>query len=302
MTSTLERTATAETANSIASTTAADTCSPATFVRSGYAPVNGLDLYYEIHGAQSGETAPLVLIHGALSATGTSFGAVLPTLAQDRQVISLEMQAHGHTADADRPLTMVQLAEDTAAALWYLGIEKADVFGYSMGSAVALQLGIARPELVRKLVLAAVSYRVDGVHPGLLDGIQQLQPEHLAGTPWQEEYVRIAPRPEDFPVLVSRVKEMDGSLEDLPAEAIRSLQAPALVIVGDSDIVTPEHAVEIFRLLGGGVVGDMVGMPASQLAILPGAAHSTLMTHADLLLAMVPRFLDAPLKDETERA
>ncbi|MGE5718367.1 MAG: alpha/beta fold hydrolase, partial [Nocardioidaceae bacterium] len=136
-------------------------------VRSGYAPVNGLRMYYEVHGTG----APLVLLHGAFSAIGTSFQKLLPELARSRQVIALEMQAHGHTADIDRPLSLEQMADDTVAALEYLGIEQADFFGYSMGAGIALHVVIRHPDVVRKLVLASVTYQLSGVHPGLMDGL-----------------------------------------------------------------------------------------------------------------------------------
>jgi pimeloyl-ACP methyl ester carboxylesterase len=261
--------------------------------QTGYAPVNGLQMYYEIYG--SGR--PLVLLHGALSAIGTSFGKLLPTLAETRQVIAIEQQAHGHTADIDRPLTIEQMAEDIAALLAHLGIAQADFFGYSMGAGIALQVAIKHPDLVRKLVLAAVSYNNEGFHPGLMAGMENLQPEHLAGSPFQEEYAGIAPNPEDWPRLIAKVKQMNRQVPDLSAEAIRSIKAPTLIIIGDSDIIRPEHAVEMFRLLGGGVPGDNVGLPNSQLAVLPGTTHVTLVHRADLLLSIIPPFLDAPLPE-----
>src|ERR671910_2424595 len=174
-------------------------------VRTGYAPVNGLDMYYEVHG----EGRPLVLLHGAFSAIGTSFGNVLPELSRSRQVIGFDMQAHGRTADIDRPLSMQQMADDTVAALQKLGIEDADFFGFSMGAGIALQIAIRRPEVVRKLVLASVTYRLDGVHPGLMEGLGEMKPEMMHGSPWHEEYVRIAPRPEDFATLFAKKTEMD---------------------------------------------------------------------------------------------
>ena len=158
-----------------------------------YASVNGLNMYYEIHGTGR----PLVLLHGAFSAIGTSFGNVLPELAKTRQVIAFEMQAHGHTADIDRPLSMEQMADDTAAALQQLGIENADIFGYSLGAGIALQVALRHPEVVRKLVLASVTYNKSGLHPGLMEGLENMRPEDMAGSPWYEEYTRIAPNPED---------------------------------------------------------------------------------------------------------
>lgn len=259
--------------------------------KGGYASVNGLNMYYEIHGTGK----PLVLLHGALSAIGTSFGRLLPTLAQTRQVIAIEQQAHGRTADIDRPLTIGQMAEDTAALLSHIGIEHTDFFGYSMGAGIALQIAIKHPDLVRKLVLAAVTYNNEGFHPGLIAGMESLQPEHLAGSPFQEEYARTAPKPEDWPQLIAKVKHMNRHIPDLSAETIRSIKAPTLLIIGDSDIIRPEHAVELFRLLGGGVSGDAVGLPHSQLAVLPGTTHVTLIERADWLLSMITAFLDAPM-------
>jgi pimeloyl-ACP methyl ester carboxylesterase len=260
--------------------------------RSGYAPVNGLEMYYEVHGAGR----PLVLLHGAFSAIGTSFQHLLPDLAKTRQVIAFEMQAHGRTADIDRPLTLELMADDTAAALQYLGIERADIFGYSTGAAIALHVAIRHPDVVRKLVLASVTYNLSGVHPGLMEGLGEMTPEMMFGSPWHEEYMRIAPRPEDFSVLFDKKTQMDREIQDVPAETIRAIEAPTLLIIGDSDLVRPEHAVEMFRLLGGGVFGDTpAGLPKSQLAILPGTSHVTLVERADLLLTIIPSFLDAPM-------
>ena len=258
-----------------------------TLSKSGYLPVNGLDMYYEIHGTGQ----PLVLLHGAFSAIGTSFGAVLPGLAETRQVIGLEMQAHGRTADIDRPLSLEQMADDTAAALQHLGIERADIFGYSMGAAVALHTAIRHPQVVRKLVLASVTYNMAGVHPGIMDGLGEMSPEMMVGSPWHDEYLRIAPDPGHFAAFFAKKNQMDRNIKDMPAETIAAIKAPVLIIIGDSDLVRPEHAVEMFRLLGGGVFGDMSPMPASQLAILPGTTHVSLASRAELLLAIIRPFL-----------
>jgi pimeloyl-ACP methyl ester carboxylesterase len=262
--------------------------------QTGYGSVNGLTMYYEIHG--SGR--PLVLLHGALSAIRTSFGKFLPGLATTRRVIAVEQQAHGRTADVvDRPLTFAQMAKDTAALLRQLKIEKADLFGWSNGAGVATQLAIEHPDLVRKLVLASPAYSRDGFHPGVLEGIESLQPENLAGSPFQEEYARIAPNPQDWPTLIAKTKQQDREFEGWTPEAIQSIKAPTLVIVGDSDVVRPEHAVEMFRLLGGGVAGDLAGLPRARLAVLPGTTHVTLVDRADWLISMVGEFLDAPMPE-----
>ena len=213
-------------------------------------------------------------------------------------MIAFELQGHGRTADIDRPMTLEGMADDVAAALQALGIPQTDVFGYSMGSDVALQLVIRYPDVVRKLVLASASYTLSGVHPGLLDGLAEMNPEVMFGSPWHEEYMRIAPRPEDFNRFFAKKAEMDRQFQDIPAEAIRAIKAPTLIIIGDSDLIRPEHAVEMFRLLGGGVFGDTpTGLPNSQLAVLPGTSHVTLVDRADWLVSMIDAFLDAPVKE-----
>jgi pimeloyl-ACP methyl ester carboxylesterase len=256
-----------------------------------YAPVNGIDLYYEEHGTGSGR--PLVLVHGALSAIGTSFGAVLPHLAKTRRVIAVELRAHGHTADVDRPLTVEGFAADVVALLDHLGVDSADVFGWSMGAAVALRLGTEHAARVGRLVLASVSYHDGGLHPGLLDGIQDLEPEHLHGSEFHDEYLRTAPDPAGWPTLVAKIKRLDGDLPQWTAEQVGAVTAPTMIVLADSDIVRPEHAVQMFRLLGGGVAGDLTGLPQSRLAILPGTTHTTVPHRAEWLAPMIDEFLDA---------
>ena len=254
---------------------------------SGYAEVHGLKMYYEIHGTGQ----PLVLLHGGLSAIGTSFGKVLPALARGRQVIAIEQQAHGHTADIDRPLSYRHMANDTVTLLSHIGIERADFFGYSIGAGIALEIVIEHPSRVRKLVLATPIFTAEGFHPGVLAGMEALQPEHLAGSPFQEEYASIAPNPQDWPQLIARIKQLNREFVDWSPEAIASIKAPTLLIAGDSDIVRPEHVVELFRLLGG-VPGDNAGLPQSRLAVLPGTTHITLVDRADWLVSMIKEFLD----------
>src|ERR687883_825892 len=265
--------------------------------RGNYAEVNGLNMYYEIHG--TGE--PLVVLHGAYM-TIDSMGEVVPALAETRQVIAVELQGHGRTADIDRPLTYEQMADDIAALLRHLVIEKADVFGYSMGGGVAFQVAIRHPEVVRKLVVASASYTSDGMHPELLEMIPTLTPEAFAGSPIEEAYLRTAPNPDDFPTLVAKLKRLDMEPFAWPPEDIRGIAAPTLLIIGDSDAIRLEHAVELFRLLGGGVMGDLTGLPKSQLAVLPGTAHfvppgSGVLDRADWLQSMIVPLLDAPVPE-----
>jgi pimeloyl-ACP methyl ester carboxylesterase len=265
---------------------------PVADVKSGYAPINGLNMYYEIHGDANPGT-PLVLLHGGMSATCTSFGMLLPGLAKNRRVISIEQQAHGRTADIDRPLRIPLMAGDTAAMLRYLNVEQADVLGYSVGAAIALQVAIDHPEMVRKLVFISLYYNESGAQPGQNEGMGDLKPEHLHGTPFYDEYMSIAPRPDDFPVLLERVKEMNANVQDWPAEALRGIKSHVLTIIADADIVQAEHAVEMFRLFGGGAP-DYTGAPRSQLAVIPGANHITVVHRAELLVPMIESFLGSP--------
>ena len=268
--------------------------------QTGYAPVNGLQMYYERHGSAAGEHPPLVLLHGAFSNIETDFGKVLPTLAKSRQVIGVEQQAHGRTADIDRPLSYEQMADDTAALLRHLGVDQTDLFGYSFGSAVALQVAVRHPALVRKLVLTGgTGYDPAGYYGSESTVGGSLTPEQLtaalAGTPWQEAYARIAPNPDDWPTLVAKKLDLDRSWRGWSPETIRAVQAPALLVIGDADIVRPEHTVEMFRLFGGGVPGDLAGLPPSRLAVLPGTTHVTLVDRAEWLTSMITEFLDAPM-------
>lgn len=259
-----------------------------------YAAINRLSMYYEIHGTGR----PLVLLHGALTTIEGSFGRVLPSLAATRQVIAVEQQGHGRTADIDRPLTYEGMGRDTAELLRHLGVENADVFGYSMGAAIALEVAVRHPDLVRRLVLASPAYTREGLYPEMFEGIETLTPEAFAGTPLLEEYTRTAPNPEDWPVLIEKVKQLDREFQGWTADEIQSIRAPTLIIIGDSDIVRPEHAVEIFQLLGGGGAGDLTGLPRSRLAVLPGTTHITLIDRTDWLLAMIGEFLDAPVPED----
>jgi pimeloyl-ACP methyl ester carboxylesterase len=268
--------------------------------RGDYAEVNGLRMYYEVHG----NGMPLVLLHGAYM-TIDAMGEILPGLAETRQVIAVELQGHGRTADVNRELSYETMADDVAALTEHLGIEEADVFGFSMGGGVALQVAIRHPGVVRKLVVASASYASDHMHAELLEMIPSITPEAFAGSPIEETYLRIAPNPEDFPTLVAKLKRLDMEPFAWAPEDIRGISAPTLLIVGDSDVIHLEHAVEMFRLLGGGVMGDLSGLPKSQLAVLPGTTHfippgSAVLDRADWLLSIIPQFLDAPVPEEEE--
>jgi pimeloyl-ACP methyl ester carboxylesterase len=260
-----------------------------------HAEVNGLKMYYEVHGSG----LPLVVLHGAFMTIG-AMGALVPALAEARRVVAVELQGHGHTADVDRPLSYEQLADDVAALLRHLDIEQADVFGYSMGGGTAFQLAMRHPELVRKLIVASASSTSDGVYPEVWSGIEQITPELFEGTPWKEEYDRVAPNPDAFPTLVEKMKHLDSQPFAWPPEEIRAIAAPTMIVIGDSDGTTPEHAVELFRLRGGGVFGDLAGLPSARLTVLPGTTHVGLIHRADWLAPMIGEFLDAPMLEGEE--
>ena len=261
--------------------------------QTGYAPVNGLNMYYEIHG----EGHPLVVLHGSFM-TVSLMGQIVPDLARTRRVIAVEFQGHGHTADIDRPITYEHLADDTAELLGYLNIARADVHGYSLGGGVAVQLAIRHPDRVRKLVVVSASYSSEGLHPDVLAGIEHITPELFDGTPWRETYDRTSPYPEAFATLVAKLKQLDATPFDWSVDASK-ITAPILVVIGDSDGTRPEHAVEMFRLRGGGVFGDIAGLPAdAQLAVLPGTTHLGMLERVAWLVPMVSSFLDAPLSTE----
>jgi len=246
-----------------------------------YAFVNGLKMYYEVRGPQRG--TPIVFLHGAFSNIESDFGKILPTIAKTRQVIALEQQGHGRTADIDRPLTYEQMADDVAELLRQLRITKADFVGYSMGGGVAMYYA------------GGASYDPDGYYPELLDGEKKMTPDAFVGTPWLKTYMRIAPNKGDWPKLVEKIKVLDLNWRGLSEDQVRSIKVPTMLIIGDADVVRPEHVVKMFRLLGGGVPGDLVALPRSRLAVLPGTTHVTLIGRTNWLLSMIPEFLDAPV-------
>jgi pimeloyl-ACP methyl ester carboxylesterase len=263
--------------------------------RGDYAEVNGLRMYYETLGTGR----PLVVLHGAYM-TVDAMGGLVTNFAENRRVIAVELQGHGRTADvADRPITYEGMADDVAAMLRHLGIDEVDAFGCSMGGGVALQLAIRHPGSVRRLVVVSASYTSDGMQPELHEMIPSITPEMFAGSPMEAAYRELAPNPEDFPVLVEKLKRLDMTPFDWGAENVRGIGAPTMIVVGDSDAVSLEHAVEMFRLLGGGAMGDLSGLPDSQLVVLPGTAHfippgSGVLDRAGWLVPMIGRFLDAP--------
>src|SRR5215211_1139492 len=236
-------------------------------------------MYYEIHGAGR----PLILLHGGVGAIEV-FGEVLPLLAEGRQVIAVDLQAHGRTADIDRPLSFELMADDIAALIRYLEIEKADLMGYSLGGGVALQAAIWHPEVMRKLVVVSTPFRRDGWYPEILAGMGQMGPE--AAEPMKQT---------DWPVLLTKLGRLLGQDYDWSKD-VAAMEAPAMIVVGDADSVRTAHALEFFELLGGGKADggwDGSGMSNARLAILPATTHYDISFSPTLASTVTP-FLDAP--------
>lgn len=257
---------------------------------SGFASVNGLDMYYEIHG--SGGT-PLLVLHGGLFNIDLQFGEVLPGLAEDRQVIATDFQGHGRTGDIDRPLTSAFLASDVEGLLDFLELPRVDMFGFSVGGAVALHLAIKRPDLVRKLVVSSASFHPDGDRPESATAVPEMTVDMIAGSPMETDYLAKAPNPDDLQLLLDKLGTFDEGFPGWPEADIRAIAAPTLITVGDCDMVKLEHAVRFLQLRGGDVNGDFVGVPESQLAVFPGTTHFFGMARTNIVLEVVTTFLDA---------
>ena len=248
--------------------------------------VHGMQMYYEV----SGQGDPLVVLHGAYMNI-LSMGAIIPKLATTHRVYALEFQGHGRTNDVDRPITYANLADDVAAFMDAVGLAKADVFGYSMGGQAGLQLAIRHPGKVNRLVAASVAYDLRGWQPEFQAAIPQMTVEMIVAMPFAQDYRKLAPDPNGFPELARKLI----ALEKEPMaweDDVKKIKAPVLIIAGDADVATLEHTVAMFRLLGGGVMGDMgQPLPPSRLAILPATSHTAVITQTDLLHAFIEPFL-----------
>jgi pimeloyl-ACP methyl ester carboxylesterase len=259
-----------------------------------YADVNGVRVYYE----ENGSGQPLILLHGGLG-SGDMYAPILPLLAAGRRVITVDLQAHGRTADVDRPLRYETLGDDVAGLIGHLGLAQADVMGYSFGAATALRTAIQHPGLVRRLVVVSFPFRRDGWYPESLAGMDAMGSSlaaMLMQSPVYELYSRVAPRVDDFPVLLDKTGELLRQDYDWSAE-IGQITAPVMLVFADADAVRPAHIVEFYALLGGGLRDaswDGSARPVSRLAVLPGHTHYDVFASADLPAAVMP-FLDAPL-------
>lgn len=255
----------------------------------GYAPVNGLKMYYEIHG--SGE--PVVMLHGAfMSITGWSDW--INELSKTRKVIAVEMQGHGRTADIKRDMSFENLADDVAGLLDYLKIPNADIVGYSLGGGVAMQCAIRHPDKVRKVISISAVFRYDGWVKEGRDALPNITADVFKGSPIEAEYKRLSPTPNEFPEFVKHVISSATRPYDFGADRFRATKAPMFFIHGDADGVRLDHIAEMYRLKGGGEIhGDMMPRAASRLAIIPDTTHVTLMNRMSLIVPMVNDFLDA---------
>lgn len=274
------------------------TVSTTEMTRGEYVNVNGLTMYYEIHGIGK----PLVLLHGGLGTIGM-FAQLLPSLAETRQVIAVELEGHGHTALLDRPLSFEQMADDVAALIQHLGLENADIFGYSLGSGVALQTAIRHPNTVRKLVIVSAPCKSDGWYPEVRAGMRSINAKVAktwVGSPMHQAYVSVAPKPEGWTTLVTKTGQLIGQDYDW-SEGVSKFKMPVMIVVGDADAIRPEHTMEFFELLGGGKKDagwDGSGMSNARLAVLPGTTHYNIIS-SPMLPSVVTSFLDAPMPDVT---
>lgn len=258
------------------------------------AAVEGGEIRYQVIGELTLGKTPVLVLHGAFM----SADAVKPLtdLLPGRPLIVVDQRGHGRTGDLVGPITYETLADAAAAVLADAGVGQADVVGYSMGAGAALQLALRHPEWVKHLVLASVSFNEAGNLPGFTRMMDSITPEIFAGTPMKAEFERLSPNPDAFPSVVNKIRVMDKG-QDWPAEQIRALTSPTFIIVGDHDIVRPEHAVELYRLRGGGDTARasrplLTEAPPARLAILPGASHIDVFGAPELLAAMILPFLD----------
>jgi pimeloyl-ACP methyl ester carboxylesterase len=255
----------------------------------GYAPVNGLNMYYEVHG--HGE--PVVLLHGAFMTITNNWTGWIGELSKTRKVIAIEMQGHGRTADIPRDMTSGILADDVAALLKFLKIPRTDLIGYSMGGAVAMQCAIRHPDNVRKVVVISSMLRRDGVVKEGQDALATLTADAFKGSSIEAEYKKLNPAPGDFQKFVNHLLAQDAKGNDIGADQLKASTAPMFFIHGDSDGMRLEHVAEMFRLKGGEIHGDIKPLPPSRLAILPATTHVTLMQRMPIIVPMVNDFLDA---------
>jgi pimeloyl-ACP methyl ester carboxylesterase len=268
-----------------------------TISRSGHLPINGLKVYYEVYGQLGkSKTPPVLLIPGAFLSTA-SMKSWATAFAPTRAVIVFDQQGHGRTADTARKMSYEQFGDDAAALLRALKVERADVMGYSQGGGVALQLALRHPTLVNKLVSLSATYRQDGWYPVVIKSIQGLNAKAFAGTPIEAAFKKHTPDPKAFEAYVEKMKVLNSNDQTITDAQMRAISAKTMVIVGDADGVTLEHAVAMFKLRGGGdqdaaATGTLTKVPAARLVVLPATSHIAMSGAAKILEPMVTSFLD----------
>ena len=254
---------------------------------SGYAPVNGIKVYYEVYG----EGRPLVLLHGAFMTIDLNWGQLIPELSKTRKVIAIELQGHGHTPYSDRKLSHATLASDVEGVMDYLKIDSADVAGYSFGGSVAYQFAIQSPKRLRKLVIISSTYKSSGWLPSVTNALKGLKVEFFANTPLHTAYDAVAPDKTKWTKFMEQMIAFAGVPFDFGDSNISKISAPVLIISGDNDGLDKIELIKTYKLLGGGVAADMGRMPASQLAIVPGQSHVSLMMQTTTILTYLNNFL-----------
>jgi pimeloyl-ACP methyl ester carboxylesterase len=257
----------------------------------GYAEVNELKMYYEVYG----NGKPIVLLHGSFMSIPLNWSHIIPLLvAKDRKVIVMEMQGHGRTRDIARELSYEGMADDVSGLLKHLKIDSADIVGYSMGGGVAFQFAVRHPGQLRRLVVLSGAYAHDGWWPDVEASFATFTPDMFVGTPIQKQYDSLGNDPAHFPEFVKKVIAIDLKPYDWSKD-VKKIKAPIFMAIGDADGVRYEHALELFRVKGGGKMGDLHGLPQSRLAIIPGTTHIGMMQRTDWLIPMITDFLDDDL-------
>lgn len=254
---------------------------------SGYAPVNGIKVYYEVYG----EGRPMVLLHGAFMTIDGNWSELIPELSKTRKVIAIELQGHGHTQYSDRTLSHAALASDVAGVMDYLKIDSADVVGYSMGGSVAYAFAIQHPERLRKLVIISSTYKSSGWLPEVNDAFKTWKPEFFLNTPMKTAYDAVAPDTTKWVNFIEQMIAFAKTPFDLGDSNIAKITAPVLIISGDNDGLDKIELMKTYKLLGGGITADMQPMPKSQLAIVPAQGHVSLVMQTATILSYLNNFL-----------
>jgi pimeloyl-ACP methyl ester carboxylesterase len=257
---------------------------------SGYADINGLKMYYEVHGTGK----PIVLVHGSYMNIPLNWAHIIPLLAKDRKVIVAEMQGHGRTKDIAREFSYEGMADDVSRLLKHLKIDSADILGYSMGGGVAFQFAVRHPEQLRRLVVLSGTYTHDGWWPDVEAMYGTFTADMFKGTPIQKQYDSLGNDPARFEEYVKKVISIDLKPYNWSKD-VKNIKAPIFMAIGDADGIRYEHALELFRAKGGGKMGDLHGLPKARLAIIPGTTHIGMMQRTGWLIPMITDFLDADL-------